>query len=45
MFIIQIADLSHIFGGDIEQNQTGVILKGKVPHYPQYSYDLIRIHL
>ena len=40
MFIIQSADLSHIF----EQNQTRVITKGKGPHYPQHSYDIVRIH-
>ena len=44
VFIIQSADLSHIFGCDLEQNQTGVMIKGKCPHYPQYSYDIIRIH-
>ena len=44
VFMIQNADLSHIFGCDLEQNQTGVILKGKGPHYPQYSYDIIRIY-
>ena len=44
VFIIQSADLSHIFGCDLEQNQTSVIMKGKGPHYPQYSYDIIRIH-
>ena len=44
LFIIQSADLSHIFGCDLEQNQTGVIMKEKGPHYPQYSYDIIRIH-
>ena len=44
MFIIQSADLSHIFGCDLEQNQTRVITKGKGPHYPQHFYDIIRIH-
>ena len=44
MFIIQSADLSYIFGCDLEQNQTEVIMTGKGPHYPQYSYDIIRIH-
>ena len=44
VFIIQSADLSHIFGCDSEQNQTGVIMKRKGPHHPQYSYDIIRIH-
>ena len=44
VFIIQSADLSHILGCNLEQNQTGFIMKGKGPHYPQYSYDIIRIH-
>ena len=44
MFIIQRADLSHIFGCDLEQNQKGVTMKGKEPRCPQYSYDIIRIH-
>ena len=44
MFIIQSADFSHIFGCDLEQNQTGVVMKREGPHYPQYSYDIIRIH-
>ena len=42
--MIQSAVLSHIFGCDLEQNQTGVIMKRKGPHCPQYSYDIIRIH-
>ena len=33
VFIIQSADLSNIFGCDLEQNQTGVIMKEKRPHY------------
>ena len=44
MFIIQSADLSHIFGCDLEQNQTWVIIKGKGPHYPPFSYDIMRKH-
>ena len=44
VFIIQSVDLSHIFGCDLEQNQTGVIMKEKGPHYPQCPYDIIRIH-
>ena len=44
VFITQSSDLSHIFGCDLEQNQTGVIMEGLGPHYPQYSYDIIRIH-
>ena len=37
MFIIQSADLIHIFDCDLEQNQTGVIVEEKGPHYPQFS--------
>ena len=44
VFTIPSADLSHIFGGNLEQNQTGVIMKAKVPPYPQYSYDIISTH-
>ena len=44
MFIIQSSALSHIFGCDLEQKQTGVIMERKGPHYPQYSYDSIRTH-
>ena len=44
MFRIQSADLIHIFGCDLEQNETGVIMKAKVPQNPQYSYVIIRIH-
>ena len=43
MFIIQNSDLSHNFGCDLDQNQTGVIMKGKGQNYPQYSYDSIRV--
>ena len=44
MFIIQSSDLSNSFAYDLEQNQTGVIMKGKGPHYPRCSYDVIRTH-
>ena len=44
VLVVQSSDLSHIFGCDLEQNQTGVIMKRKGPHYPQYSYDIISIH-
>ena len=44
VYIIQSSDLSYIFGCDLIQKQTGVIMKGKGPPYPQYSYDIIRIH-
>ena len=40
VFIVQIADLSHVFGCDLEQNQTGVNMKGKGSQYPQYSHDI-----
>ena len=43
MIRTQSADLSQTFGCVLEQNQTGVIMKGKGSHYPQYSYDIIRI--
>ena len=33
VFIIQSADLSHIFVCDLEQNQTRVMMKRKGPHY------------
>ena len=38
MLINQNADLSHVFGCDLEQNQTGVMMSGIGPHYPQYFY-------
>ena len=41
MFIIQSSDFSHVFGCDLERNQTVIIRKGKGP---QYSYDIIRLH-
>ena len=44
VFIIQSADLSHIFGCDLEQNPTRVIMKGKGPLNPQYFHDIIIIH-
>ena len=44
VIIIQSTDLSLIFGCDLEQNQARVIMKRKEPHYPQYSYDIIRIN-
>ena len=37
------SDLNHFLSCDFEQNQTGVIMSGKGPHYLQYSYDIIRI--
>ena len=44
MFFIQSSDLSHIFDCGSGKNQTGVIMKGKGRHYPQYSYDILRTH-
>ena len=32
VFVIENFDLSHIFGCDSEQNQAGVIMRGKRPH-------------
>ena len=43
MFIVQSADLNHIFGRNLKQNQTLGMMKGKGPYYPQYSYGNIRI--
>ena len=36
VFRIQSADFSQTFGCVLDQNQTGVIMKGKRSHYPQY---------
>ena len=44
VFMIQISGLSHVFGCELEQSQTGFIMKGKGPHYPQDSYDIIKLH-
>ena len=44
VFDIQSSNLSHILRCDLEQNQTAFMMKGKGPHYMQYSYDFIRIH-
>ena len=35
-------DLGHIFGNNAG-NQFGVLMKGKVPHEPQFAYDIVRI--
>ena len=42
VFFIQSSDLNHLFGCNLEQNQTGVIMKEKGPHYVQYSHDIIK---
>ena len=44
VFMIPGADLSHIFGCDLEQNQAWVIIKEKSPDYHQFSSNIIRIH-
>ena len=44
VLITQSADLTHIFGCGLEQNQTGAMMKRIGPHYPQYSNDIIRKH-
>ena len=36
-------DLGHIFGNNVG-NQSGVLMKGKGPHEPQFAYDIVRIH-
>ena len=36
-------DLGHIFG-NIVGNQSGVLMKGKGPHEPQFAFDIVRIH-
>ena len=43
VFIIQKIDLSHIYGCDLKQNQTGVVMKGKGPHVPQYSHFIRKV--
>ena len=36
-------DLGHIFGNNVG-NHFGVLMKRKVPHEPQFAYDVVRIH-
>ena len=44
VFIIQSANLSQIFGCDLDKNQTEDVTGGKGPNHPQYSYNIMRIH-
>ena len=44
MLIVQISDLSHVFGYNSKQIQTGIIMKGKGPYCFEYSYDILRKH-
>ena len=44
VFIIQSANLSPIFGCDLDKNQTEDVTGGKGPNHPQYSYNIMRIH-
>ena len=44
MFMIQSSDFIHIFGCDLEQNQTGVKMSGKGQDYPYNSSDIKRTH-
>ena len=44
VFTFQSADLSHISIATLGQNHAGLIRKGKGPHHPGYSYDIIKIH-
>ena len=36
-------DLGHIFGNNVV-NEFGVLNIGKVPHEPEFAYDIVRIH-
>ena len=36
-------DLGHIFGNNVG-NEFGVLMIGKGPHEPEFSYDIVRIH-
>ena len=36
-------DLGHIFGNNV-RNEFGVLMIGKVPHEPEFAYDIVRIH-
>ena len=36
-------DLGHIFGNNVG-NELGVLMKRKVPHEPEFAYDIARIH-
>ena len=36
-------DLGHIFGNNVG-NEFGVLMIGKVPHEPEFAYDIVRIH-
>ena len=40
---ILFTDLGHIFRS-IVGNETGVTLRGKGPHKPEFAYDIVRIH-
>ena len=36
-------DLGHIFGSNVS-NEIAVMLRGKGPHKPEFSYNIIRLH-
>ena len=36
-------DLDHIFGNNVG-NEFGALMIGKVPHEPEFAYDIVRIH-
>ena len=42
VFITQISNYSHSIGCNLEKNQTEIIISGKRPHLPQYSYNIIK---
>ena len=37
------SDLGHVFGSNVD-NELGVMLKGKVPHKPEFVYNIVGIH-
>ena len=36
-------DLAHIFGNNVE-NELGLLMIGRSPHEPEFTYDIVRIH-
>ena len=42
VLITQNSNYSHSIGCNLEKNQTEIIISGKRPHLPQYSYNIIK---
>ena len=42
--VIYSADLSHVLGVELSSEAMGVFIQGKGPHFPKYTYDIVRIH-